>query len=146
MALRESFTASGQAMGNSSMNLPETEVRASSGQDRNQSMVQPLMRPGNCCARRLNLTPTGLKHKQTCSLSLTRPRKKLYRLSHVSTVPAVHRHQGQLSTATQAAHLHVQESGPSGISTASAGSEQRLILKDPTSCIFSVFQLLISCQ
>ncbi|KAA6420712.1 MAG: hypothetical protein FRX49_09289 [Trebouxia sp. A1-2] len=79
MALRESLTLSGQAMGNSSMNLPETEVKASSGQDRNQSMVQPLMRPGNCWARRLNLAPTGLKHRQTCSLSRTRPKKKLYR-------------------------------------------------------------------
>jgi hypothetical protein len=24
-------------------------------------MVQPLMRPGNCCARRANLAPTGLR-------------------------------------------------------------------------------------
>ena len=37
------------------------DVSASSGQGRNQLMVQPLMRPGNCCARRANLAPTGLR-------------------------------------------------------------------------------------
>lgn len=38
------------------------DVSASSGHGRNQSMVQPLMSPGNCCARRANLAPTGLRH------------------------------------------------------------------------------------
>jgi hypothetical protein len=34
-------------------------------------MVQPLMRPGNCCARRANFSPTGEKHSTTCRLSRT---------------------------------------------------------------------------
>ncbi len=81
------LTVLGQAIGNSSMNLPDTDVRASSGHGRNQSMVQPLIRPGNCRARRAKCSPTGLKHRQTCSWSRTRARKKLYRLSYVSMVP-----------------------------------------------------------
>ena len=50
----------------------------------------PLMRPGNCWARRPKLAPTGLKHRMTCRRSRTRPRKKLYRLSGVSGTPARH--------------------------------------------------------
>ena len=37
-----------QAMAKESMNLPATAVSASSGHGRNQSMVAPLTRPGNC--------------------------------------------------------------------------------------------------
>ena len=68
-----------------STNAPD--VSASSGQGRNQSIVHPLIRPGNCCARVLNLLPTGLKHSMTCRLSLTRFRKKEYKLSQVSATP-----------------------------------------------------------
>ena len=50
----------------------------------------PLIRPGNCWARRPKLAPTGLKHSMTCRRSRTRPRKKLYRLSGVSGTPARH--------------------------------------------------------
>lgn len=35
-------------MANESRNLEDTAVSASSGHGRYQSMVQPLMRPGNC--------------------------------------------------------------------------------------------------
>lgn len=66
-------------------NFPATAVSASLGQGRNQSTVQPLMRPGNCDERRENLAPTGEKHRHTWRLSRTRPMKKLYRLSYVST-------------------------------------------------------------
>ena len=37
----------------------------------------PLIRPWNCCARRPNFAPNGLKHSMTCRRSRTRPRKKL---------------------------------------------------------------------
>ena len=49
-----------------------------------QSIVQPLMRPGNCCARRLNLSPTGEKHSTMCRLSRTRFRKKVYLEMHTN--------------------------------------------------------------
>mmetsp|Transcript_13360 Transcript_13360/g.32664 ORF Transcript_13360/g.32664 Transcript_13360/m.32664 type:complete len:278 (-) Transcript_13360:588-1421(-) len=87
MSLSASLASVLHAILNSSMNLPDTAVSASSGHGRNQSMVQPLMRPGNCCARRLNLLPTGEKHSTMCRLSRTRLRKKPYRFSHVSGTP-----------------------------------------------------------
>jgi hypothetical protein len=37
---------------------------------RNQSMVQPEMRPGNFLARVRNFSPTGDKHKMMCKLFL----------------------------------------------------------------------------
>ena len=87
--LRSVPTCSVQTMGNSDKNLSATEMRASSGQGKNQSMVVPLMRPGNCCARFANWGPTGLKHRHTCRRSRTRPRKKLYSASYVSMPPVV---------------------------------------------------------
>mmetsp|Transcript_24177 Transcript_24177/g.45869 ORF Transcript_24177/g.45869 Transcript_24177/m.45869 type:complete len:383 (+) Transcript_24177:22-1170(+) len=84
---RPSLASSEHAMGKSPMNLDDTAVRAWSGHGRNQSMVHPLIKPGNWEARREKASPTGEKHRQTCRLLRTRPMKKLYRLSHVSTVP-----------------------------------------------------------
>mmetsp|Transcript_5849 Transcript_5849/g.17924 ORF Transcript_5849/g.17924 Transcript_5849/m.17924 type:complete len:207 (+) Transcript_5849:4549-5169(+) len=86
-SLSASLAWSEHAILNSSMNLDETDVSASSGHGRNQSIVQPLIRPGNCCARRLNLSPTGEKQSTMCRLLRTRCRKKPYRFSHVSGVP-----------------------------------------------------------
>ena len=63
------------------------DKRASCGHGKNQSTVQELIKPGNCCAHLANLGPTGEKHSTTCSLSLTLLIKKEYRLSHVSGTP-----------------------------------------------------------
>mmetsp|Transcript_18328 Transcript_18328/g.62276 ORF Transcript_18328/g.62276 Transcript_18328/m.62276 type:complete len:287 (+) Transcript_18328:2776-3636(+) len=78
------LTSSLHAIWKSPMNFVDTATSASTGHGRNQSMVQPLMRPGNWLARRLKVEPTGEKHRHTCRLSRTRPRKKSYRLSYVS--------------------------------------------------------------
>ena len=67
------------------MNFVDTAMSASCGQGRNQSIVQPLMRPGKFLARVENLSPTGEKHRHRCRLSRTRPMKKL------QSYPRVHR-------------------------------------------------------
>jgi hypothetical protein len=48
-----------------------TLMRASSGQEKNQSMVQQLTSPGNFLHLILKESPIGLIDKITCSLSLT---------------------------------------------------------------------------
>ena len=80
-----SFALSSHAISKSPMNFVDTATSASCGQGRNQSIVQPLMRPGKFLARVENLSPTGEKHRHKCRLSRTRPMKKFHKLSCVSS-------------------------------------------------------------
>ena len=81
-----SLTSSVHSMLKSLRNFSDTAVSASTGHGKNQSMVQPLISPGNCCALCENLGPTGEKHRQVCRLARTLSKKNLERFSWVSTM------------------------------------------------------------
>lgn len=55
---------------NSLIKVSATEIKASSGQGKNQSIVHSLNNAGNFYDLSLNFGPTGEKHKTTCNLSL----------------------------------------------------------------------------
>eukprot|EP00964_Phaeocystis_antarctica_P040944 scaffold23430_cov57-Phaeocystis_antarctica.AAC.1 len=71
--------------------LPMIEVATSesafSGHGMNQSIVQPLIRPGKAWARDRNLGPTGEKHRAMCRLERTRSMKNAHRSSCVGSLP-----------------------------------------------------------
>jgi len=58
------------------INDSATEIKASSGQGKNQSIEHSLNKAGNFYDLSLNFGPTGEKHNTTCNLSLIRSVKK----------------------------------------------------------------------
>ena len=70
-------------------NLPISDCATSSsaacGHGKNQSTVQPLIRPGNMRARLRNLLPTGEKQSTRCRCERTRSRKKAHSLAAVGS-------------------------------------------------------------
>jgi len=60
------------------MKVSATEIRASSGHGKNQSIQHSLKRAGNFLALSLNLDPTGEKQSTICKLSLTLSTKYWY--------------------------------------------------------------------
>jgi len=86
------------------LNLPikwrATAVRASSGHGRNQSTVQPLMRPGNFWVRCSNFGPTGEKQSTMCKLARTRLMKYAKRSSCEGSSPGLARGDFAYSTDT----------------------------------------------
>mmetsp|Transcript_7058 Transcript_7058/g.26722 ORF Transcript_7058/g.26722 Transcript_7058/m.26722 type:complete len:293 (-) Transcript_7058:1533-2411(-) len=66
-----------------------TEFNASAGHSMYQSIVQQLIRLGNCRHRLRNASPTGDMHRMMCRLSRTRLMKVLYRESLDMLTPRV---------------------------------------------------------
>ena len=54
-----------------SINEDATDIKASSGQGKNQSIVHSANKAGNFLDLSLNFYPTGEKHNTICKLSLT---------------------------------------------------------------------------
>ena len=59
----------------------DTEIKASSGQEENQSRVQQSTKEGNLRQRTRNWSPTGDMHSTRCKLLRTRSTKVEYRTS-----------------------------------------------------------------
>mmetsp|Transcript_21952 Transcript_21952/g.64635 ORF Transcript_21952/g.64635 Transcript_21952/m.64635 type:complete len:278 (-) Transcript_21952:8241-9074(-) len=69
------------------MRAVATSASACSGHGRNQSIVQPLMRPGKACARLRNLTPTGEKQSERWRFVRTRSMNMAQSWSWVGSAP-----------------------------------------------------------
>ena len=88
-----------------------TDSRAWSGQGRNQSMVQQLMREGNMRQRALKAPPTGLMASTQCRLSRTRLMKAAQQASCTSMPCGCHSMHA-MCLSQQACHVVVTASMP----------------------------------
>ena len=83
-----------------------TVNNASSGHEENQSIVQQLIKDGNCKHLNLNLSPTGDKHKTTCKLSRTLETNNFSQKSRVQlSYPEFFKIEGYVLLPTLRVHL-----------------------------------------